>query len=452
VRSGHGDRVQFAAYSPDGTRIVTASHDKTARIWDARTGAQLAVLSGHGSRVYTAAYSPDGTCIVTASQDKTARIWDAHTGAQLAVLSGHGDAVGFAAYSPDGTRIVTASNDKTARIWDARTGAQLEVLSGHGDVAESAAYSPDGTRIVTASNDKTARIWGARATATLDGQIAWDAAAQTDFLSDVDRTRLGLPADTRITTRFAQGSACDQAAAAFYDSDRTASGVVQADINADIADSACAAEATQPGHSARLDYQWGRTLLAKHDGSGARRQLELAVSKGYSAARIDLGSLLLDGAAGAADPQRAVSLYENAWRDGVPIAAFALGHIFETGLPDAGAKFQADPALAWAWYQKGADAGEPSALARFAERDEQNALTVEDPSKAHALLLRAFRFYAAAAERAHDEAWPDEAWRHWRYRRATLGRLLARAGMMSQVANAYTAVREQVISNKPLVW
>jgi hypothetical protein len=70
----------------------------------------------------------------------------------------------------------------------------------------------------------------------------------------------------------------------------------------------------------------------------------------------------------------------------------------------------------------------------------------------HALLLRAFRFYAAAAERAHDEDWPDEAWRHWRYRRATLARLLAREGMMSQVANAYTSVSEQVISNKPLVW
>ena len=82
-----------AAYSPDGTRIVTASEDKTARIWDARTGAQLVVLPGHGNAVEFAAYSPDGTRIVTASADKTARIWDARTGAQLAVLSGHGDAV-----------------------------------------------------------------------------------------------------------------------------------------------------------------------------------------------------------------------------------------------------------------------------------------------------------------------------------------------------------------------
>jgi WD40 repeat protein len=56
---------------------------------------------------------------------KTARIWDAGTGAQLAVLTGHRERIRFAAYSPDGTRIITASHDKTVRIWDARTGAQL---------------------------------------------------------------------------------------------------------------------------------------------------------------------------------------------------------------------------------------------------------------------------------------------------------------------------------------
>jgi WD40 repeat protein/serine/threonine protein kinase len=432
VLSGHGDVVFTAAYSPDGSRIVTASIDRTARIWDARSGKQLVVLSGGGDRLNSAAYSPDGARIVTASWDKTARIWDARTGAQLVVLSGHDNLVAFATYSPDGTRVVTASDDKTARIWDARTGAQLAVLSGHGDIVQSAAYSPDGTRIVTASDDKTVRIWEGRVPATLDGQIAWDAAAQTDFLSEVDRTRLGLPADTRITARFAQGSACDQAAAAFYDPDRAAS-AAQPDINADVAASACAAEAGKPGHAVRLDYQWGRALWAKHDVPGARRQFELAVSKGHPAARIDLGNLLVDGAAGVVDPQRAVSLYEKAWQDGLPIAAFALGHLYEAGAPGAAVRFQADPAQAWAWYQKGADTGEPTALARFGDRDEQSALTAQAPSKAHALLLSAFRFYAAAAERARDEAWPDEAWRHWRYRRATLARLLAREGMMGQV-------------------
>ncbi len=134
VLSGHGDfvviRRVFARRHPHRHRV---ERQDRAHLGCAHGHAQLAVLSGHGDYVNSAAYSPDGTRIVTASIDKTARIWDARTGAQLAVLSGHGDPVSSAAYSPDGTRIVTASYDKTARIWDARTGAQLAVLSGHAE-------------------------------------------------------------------------------------------------------------------------------------------------------------------------------------------------------------------------------------------------------------------------------------------------------------------------------
>jgi len=147
-----------------------------------------------------------------------------------------------------------------------------------------------------------------------------------------------------------------------------------------------------------------------------------------------------------------VMIARKAWRDGVPIAAFVLGHLYESGLPVAGVKFRPDATKAWAWYQKGADAGEPTALARFGEREERNALAEQDPAKANALLLEAFRFYAAATERAHEEDWPDDAWRHWRYRRATLARFLAREGMMSQVADAYAAVRQQQPMDAKTLW
>ena len=76
----------LAAFSPDGSRIVAASSDKTARIWDAATAKEIAVLR-HDDRVNSAAFSADGLRIVTASDDKTARIWDAATAKEIAVLA-----------------------------------------------------------------------------------------------------------------------------------------------------------------------------------------------------------------------------------------------------------------------------------------------------------------------------------------------------------------------------
>jgi WD40 repeat protein len=172
ILSGHTGGVESAAFSPDGSRIVTASSDKTARLWDGRSGAALATLSGHYNWVVSAAFSPDGSRVVTASWDKTARLWDGKSGEALATLSGHTDSLYSAAFSPDGSRIVTGSLDNTARLWDGGSGAALAILSGHTSLVKRAAFSPDGSRIVTASWDKTARLWDGRsgaALATLSG-------------------------------------------------------------------------------------------------------------------------------------------------------------------------------------------------------------------------------------------------------------------------------------------
>jgi WD40 repeat protein len=472
VLNGHSESVNFAAFSPDGTRIVTSSFDKTARIWDARTGVQLTVLAGHGGTVNTAAYSPDGTRIVTSSFDKTARIWDARSGAQLAVLGGHADSVESAAFSPDGTRVVTASQDFTARIWDARTGSQLLELSGHHQALNSAAfspdgahvvtggndtiriwdartgdqiaalpdhggfavfsvaYSPDGTRIVSADWDKVARIWDARVPAAINSQILWEAAAETDPLPDSDRAELGLAYGETPKTSRAKASACDLAAAAYYDPDRITTGIAQNDVAADLANRACAAEVKAADHSPRLDYQFGRTLLAKGDANGARQAFELAASRGYRVANLELANIL---ASDSPDQAQIVALYEKAWKGGVPLAAYELGHWYESGP-------QPDSAKAWFWYRQGSDAGEPTALARFAQRDESNGVAESDPAKRDALLLQAFGAYAAASERAKQQAWPDETWKAWRYRRATLARLLRREGLMQKTAESYRSV------------
>jgi WD40 repeat protein len=155
--SGHELQLTTAFFSPDESQVVTAAFDKTARIWNAKTGETISVLSGHTAEVHYASFSPDGTLVATASFDKTARIWDAHTGKTIAVLEGHSLQVASAIFSPDGSRIATASWDNTARIWDVTTGKQIAVLD-HESPLYSAVFSPDGSRIVTAA-DQMAHIW-----------------------------------------------------------------------------------------------------------------------------------------------------------------------------------------------------------------------------------------------------------------------------------------------------
>ena len=163
----HEERGVNIAVSPDGRRIVTTSGVEP-RLWNAASGQQIAVLKGHTGIVLNAAFSPNGTRIVTASEDNTARLWNAFDGKEIAVLEGHTGIVLNAAFSPNSTNstnsthIITASVDTTARLWDAFYGKQITALK-HTKAVLNAAFSPDGTRIVTLSlsypDFTTARMW-----------------------------------------------------------------------------------------------------------------------------------------------------------------------------------------------------------------------------------------------------------------------------------------------------
>jgi WD40 repeat protein/serine/threonine protein kinase len=153
---GHRDSVLDASFSPDGQRMVTASADGTALVWD-MDGRLSATLGDYTDSFVRASFGPDGPLVLTASSDGTARLWGAD-GKPPTTLSGHSGAINDASFSPDGRLLVTGSADHTLRLMDIRRQSGA-VLSGHRGAVTSVSFNADGQLIVSASWDGTVRIW-----------------------------------------------------------------------------------------------------------------------------------------------------------------------------------------------------------------------------------------------------------------------------------------------------
>lgn len=189
--------IASAAFSPDGTKIVTAEKDNLAAIRDAETGDTLLEFAGHEDSVTSAAFSPDGTKIVTTSLDRSVRIWDAASRGQLLDLYGHDLPADTAVFSPDGKRLLTASDDGTARLWDTTTGAELGQFGEQGSAIDAVAFSPDGAKVLTARSGEIS-IWDAETRAAI-GTIDIDASAYSVSFSP-DGTRI-LAAQNNATVQ-----------------------------------------------------------------------------------------------------------------------------------------------------------------------------------------------------------------------------------------------------------
>ena len=114
--------VRRANFSPNGRRVVTIANtiadENTARIWDATTGEPVAQPLKHAGSVIHAAFSPDGSYIVTASQDQTVRVWDASLGEPLTPSLWHPTSLVSASFSLDGRFVLAIDERGSARVWD----------------------------------------------------------------------------------------------------------------------------------------------------------------------------------------------------------------------------------------------------------------------------------------------------------------------------------------------
>ncbi len=149
-RFRHGDRVNALAFSPDGKRLASGSHDRTVRLWDANTGALVRTLGGQSNFVPALAFSPDGKLLAAEMGDAAVHISEVETGRIVRkVPTRFADLLAF---SPDGRSLATVERDGPARLHvrDAATGAERFPLP---DPAACFAFSPDGQLLATGGGE-----------------------------------------------------------------------------------------------------------------------------------------------------------------------------------------------------------------------------------------------------------------------------------------------------------
>jgi hypothetical protein len=155
---GHLRDVLSVAFSPDGATLTTESRDATIRLWDAETGEFKRTIQAHTSHV-TSVVSPDGATLAIGVGDKTIRLWDGKTGVHKRTLQGHRADILTVAFSPDSATLATGCADATLSLWDVETGEHKRSLEGHTRGVLSVAFSPDGATLASASRDGTVLLW-----------------------------------------------------------------------------------------------------------------------------------------------------------------------------------------------------------------------------------------------------------------------------------------------------
>ena len=154
---------EWPQFSPDGAMLAFLEGD-TAFLIEAASGETLQTLSGHNGRIVRLNFSDGGTRLVTASMDGSARVWDTATGASLGVFELDGP-LRYATFGPGGEELLALTTAGSIRVWRVAGGQLLMRGAGHEAALSTGAFSPTGSRFMTAAHDGTVKVWDASSAA-----------------------------------------------------------------------------------------------------------------------------------------------------------------------------------------------------------------------------------------------------------------------------------------------
>jgi WD40 repeat protein len=161
--TGRVDPGSPLVFSPDGAWLIApdTAGSTSASLWEVSTGKLMKTLSGHRQPIRDVTVCGDGKFVATGSDDRTARVWEVETGRTVHRFNLHTKPVGAVAFAPTGHRVATASADRSIRLWDAETGRPVKKVTSHFGEVSALAYSPDNATVASAGGDGTLRLWHA---------------------------------------------------------------------------------------------------------------------------------------------------------------------------------------------------------------------------------------------------------------------------------------------------